>query len=65
MKEMPTDDDCFGACSVRSDGRFICPVYLFQVKTPAESKMPWDLYNVLETTPGDKAFVHSPRANVQ
>ena len=23
MKEMPTDDDCFGACSVRSDGRFI------------------------------------------
>ena len=56
MKEMPTDDDCFGACSVRSDGRFICPVYLFQVKKPAESKMPWDLYKVLETTPGDKAF---------
>jgi branched-chain amino acid transport system substrate-binding protein len=56
MKQLPTNDDCFGACSVRADGRFICPIYLFQVKTPEESRMPWDLYKLVATTPGEAAF---------
>jgi branched-chain amino acid transport system substrate-binding protein len=56
MKRMPTDDDCFGPASIRADGRFVCPIYLFQVKTPAESKSPWDVYNTVATTPADKAF---------
>ena len=29
---------------VREDGRYMCPAYLFQVKSPAESKAPWDYY---------------------
>ena len=29
---------------------------LVQVKTPAESKYPWDYYKVLATIPGDQAF---------
>jgi branched-chain amino acid transport system substrate-binding protein len=56
MKALPTDDDCFGRNSIRADGRFLCPVYLFQVKTPAESRMPWDVYNVAATTPADRAW---------
>ena len=56
MKKMPTDDDAFGKGSIRVDGRGLFPAYLFQVKTPAESKGPWDYYNLLATTPADQAF---------
>ncbi len=31
-------------------------MFLFQVKTPAKSKGPWDLYRPLATIPGDQAF---------
>ncbi|PZW51022.1 amino acid/amide ABC transporter substrate-binding protein (HAAT family) [Humitalea rosea] len=56
MKAMPTDDDCFGAGSIRSDGRKLHPCYLFEVKTPEESKGAWDYYKLLGTTPADQAF---------
>ena len=56
MKAMPTDDDCFGPGSIRADGRKLHPAYLWQVKTPAESKGPWDYYKLLATTPADQAF---------
>ena len=58
MKEMPTDDDCFGACSVRSDGRFICPVYLFQVKTPPRAKCPGICTTFWRRRPATKRSVH-------
>ena len=56
MKKMPTDDDAFGHCSIRADGRFMCPSYLFRVKKPGESKIPWDYYELLHTTPAEQAF---------
>jgi branched-chain amino acid transport system substrate-binding protein len=56
MKEMPTDDPLFGKGSVRIDGRAIHPAYLFEVKTPAESKYPWDYYKKIATVPADEAF---------
>jgi branched-chain amino acid transport system substrate-binding protein len=56
MKRLPTDDDAFGPGSVRADGRKLHPVYLFQAKTPAESKAPWDYLKLLATTPADQAF---------
>ena len=56
MKKMPTDDDCFGQGYIREDGRKIHPSYLFQVKSPAESKQEWDLYKLVATTPADQAF---------
>ncbi len=56
MKAMPTDDDCFGKGIIREDGRKLTDCYLFQVKTPAESKKPWDYYKLLATTPADQAF---------
>src|ERR1700675_4394762 len=56
MKEMPTDDDLFGKGSIRADGRKIHPAYLFEVKTPSESKYPWDYYKLIATIPADEAF---------
>ncbi len=56
MKELPTDDKLFGKGTVRADGRKIHPMYLFEVKKPAESKGPWDYYKLRATIPADQAF---------
>jgi branched-chain amino acid transport system substrate-binding protein len=56
MKAMPTEDDCFGKASIRSDGRFLCDMQLLRVKSPTESKAPWDVFQYVSTTPGDRAF---------
>ncbi|NKC29244.1 ABC transporter substrate-binding protein [Falsiroseomonas selenitidurans] len=56
MKAMPTNDDAFGEGTIRADGRKIHPCYLFEVKSPAESKGAWDYYKLLGTTPGAQAF---------
>ena len=54
MKEIPTDDPLFGKGMIRIDGRAIHPAYLFEVKTPAESKYPWDYYKLVATIPGGR-----------
>jgi len=41
---------------IRQDGVLIHDMYLAQVKTPAESKGPWDLYNIVQTIPGEQAY---------
>jgi len=41
---------------IRADGSMIHDMYLMQVKTPAESKEPWDYYKITATIPGDQAF---------
>jgi len=56
MKAMPTEDDAFGAGSIRADGRKIHPSFLFEVKPPSESRGAWDYYKLLSTTPADQAF---------
>ncbi len=56
MKAMPTDDDAMGRGSIRADGRRIQPTYLFEVKSPRESRGPWDYYKLLQTTPAEEAF---------
>jgi branched-chain amino acid transport system substrate-binding protein len=56
MKRMPTDDDCFGVGRIRADGRKIHPSYLFEVKKPAESRGPGDVYRLIATTPAEQAF---------
>ncbi|MCB4805625.1 branched-chain amino acid transport system substrate-binding protein [Methylobacterium brachiatum] len=56
MKANPTDDPLFGKGSVRVDGRKLHPMYLFEVKAPAESKGAWDLYKLLDTIPAEQAF---------
>jgi branched-chain amino acid transport system substrate-binding protein len=56
MKGMPTDDRLFGKGTVRQDGRKTHPMYLFEVKSPAESKGPWDYYKLRATIPAEEAF---------
>jgi branched-chain amino acid transport system substrate-binding protein len=56
MKKAPIDDKLFGRVIVRTDGRAIHNMYLFQVKAPSESKSPWDYYTLVSTIPADKAF---------
>jgi branched-chain amino acid transport system substrate-binding protein len=56
MKKLPTDDPLFGKGTVRADGRKLHPAYLFEVKTPAESKYPGDFYKLRATIPADEAF---------
>ncbi|MFG1464696.1 ABC transporter substrate-binding protein [Xanthobacter sp. DSM 24535] len=56
MKAIPTDDPLFGKGEVRADGRHIHNMYLFEVKTPAESKGEWDIYKTLATIPAAEAF---------
>ncbi|HEY4254464.1 MAG TPA: ABC transporter substrate-binding protein [Roseomonas sp.] len=56
MKAMPTEDDAFGAGSIRADGRKLHPAYLFEVKAPGESRGAWDYYKLLQTVPAEEAF---------
>jgi branched-chain amino acid transport system substrate-binding protein len=56
MKEMPTDDPLFGKGTIRADGRKIHDAFLFEVKTPDESKYPGDDYKLRATTAAAEAF---------
>jgi branched-chain amino acid transport system substrate-binding protein len=56
MKAMPTDDDAFGAGTIRADGRKLHPAYLLEVKAPAESRGPWDYYKLLQTSAPEDAW---------
>ena len=56
MKAMPVEDECFGKTKIREDGRNMVPSYLFEVKTPKESKGPWDYYKLKVTTAADEAW---------
>jgi branched-chain amino acid transport system substrate-binding protein len=50
-------DDIFTANGViRPDGLMEHDMYIMQVKTPAESKGPWDFYKLVATMKGDEAF---------
>ena len=53
---MPTRDEAFGEGRIRQDGRHIIPSYLFEVKSPSESRGAWDYMKLLQTTPADEAF---------
>jgi len=56
MEAAPIDDALFGPVTIRKDGRAVHAMYLFQVKTPGESRGRWDDYKLLSTIPADQAF---------
>jgi branched-chain amino acid transport system substrate-binding protein len=56
MRATPVRDMFAGNGSIRADGRMLHDMYLVRVKTPAESKMPWDYEETLQTVPGSTAF---------
>ncbi|MFT3941955.1 ABC transporter substrate-binding protein [Rhodopseudomonas sp. BR0G17] len=55
MKEIPADDLPFGKSVIRADGRRMVPAFLFEVKSPAESKGPWDYYKKVADISADDA----------
>jgi branched-chain amino acid transport system substrate-binding protein len=56
MKETPVNDFFAKNTKIREDGLLPHEMYLVKVKTPAESKEPWDYFNIVETVPGDQAY---------
>jgi branched-chain amino acid transport system substrate-binding protein len=41
---------------IRADGAMIHDMYVMQVKTPQESKYPWDYYKIIRKMSGEEAF---------
>ena len=56
MRLAPVQDFFAPGGRIRADGLMVHDMYLFQVKTPVESKAPWDYYKLIATIPGDQAF---------
>ena len=56
MKGMQINDAFARNGVLRADGKMVHDMYLVQVKTPAESKKPWDYYKIVETVAGKDAF---------
>jgi branched-chain amino acid transport system substrate-binding protein len=56
MRKNTIDDDLFGPTNIRVDGRAVHNMYVFQVKTPSESKNKYDLYKLVQTIPPEDAF---------
>jgi len=55
MKAMPINDMFAKGGTIRPDGRMIHDMYLMQVKTPEESKYPWDYFKLVKVIPGEEA----------
>ncbi len=55
MREMPVNDVFTQDGHLRIDGRMSHPMYVMQVKTPAESTNEWDLSKVIATVPASIA----------
>jgi branched-chain amino acid transport system substrate-binding protein len=56
MRAMPINDFMTQDGKLRMDGRVLRDMYLYQVKTPVESKYPWDYLKLLQIIPADEAF---------
>jgi branched-chain amino acid transport system substrate-binding protein len=57
LKSMPIDDFFARNASLREDGQLIHDMYLVQVKSPSESKGPWDYEKLVQVIPGNEAFI--------
>lgn len=56
LRETPLNDVFVKNGKIRPDNRMVHDFYLFQVKSPGESKYPFDYYKLISTIPGDQAF---------
>jgi branched-chain amino acid transport system substrate-binding protein len=56
MRELPVNDFFATNGRIGPDGLHRHDMYLVQVKTPQESKYPWDYYKVLKTIPAAQAY---------
>jgi branched-chain amino acid transport system substrate-binding protein len=56
LKKMRIDDMFTKGGYIRADGVMIHDMYVMQVKSPQESKYPWDYYKVVKVMTGEEAF---------
>ena len=56
MRDAPVDDFFAHNGHIRADGVMVHDMYLYRVKTPAESHAPWDYLTRVATIPADEAF---------
>jgi branched-chain amino acid transport system substrate-binding protein len=56
LKKLKINDMFVKGGYIRGDGVMIHPMYVMQVKTPAESKYPWDYYKLVKKMSGEEAF---------
>lgn len=56
MQETPINDFFARNGKIRPDGLMVHDMLLAEVKSPAESKGPWDYYKILRVIPGDEAY---------
>jgi branched-chain amino acid transport system substrate-binding protein len=56
LRKMTIDDMFTSNGHIRPDGLMEHEMYVMQVKTPAESRYPWDYYKLIETMSGEEAF---------
>jgi branched-chain amino acid transport system substrate-binding protein len=56
MRAAPINDFFAHNGIIRADGLMVHDMYLFRVKTPAESHGDWDDLQLVSTIPGDEAF---------
>ena len=60
LKKAKIDDMFAKNGYVRTDGLMVHSMYVMQVKTPAESKYPWDYYKVIKVMRGEEAYGVQP-----
>jgi len=56
LKQQKIDDIYTSNGFIREDGRMVHDLRLMEVKSPGESKKPWDYYKEVQVIPGNQAF---------
>jgi branched-chain amino acid transport system substrate-binding protein len=56
MQELPVKDIFTKEARLRADGQVIRDMYLVRVKTPQQSKAPWDYLEIVRTVRGEDAY---------
>jgi branched-chain amino acid transport system substrate-binding protein len=56
LRKMKINDMFTKGGYIRADGLMIHDMYVMQVKSPQESKYPWDYYKVVKVMKGEEAF---------
>jgi len=56
MKLAPVNDFFATNGIIRADGLMVHDMYLVEVKSPQESKKPWDYYTIKQVIPAQEAF---------
>jgi branched-chain amino acid transport system substrate-binding protein len=56
MRAIPVSDRFTKNAILRADGRLVHDMLLVEVKSPEQSKYPWDYYRIKSVLPGVEAF---------